>query len=84
MRTVEQIIDQMHHDSKLKELYSIAEQLELSLVEKLEVIDGVEFTSVTAFFAYPEDTVIMAVTTNTDRTQTVMDAIDKTLQQLDA
>lgn len=80
MNTVESVIKQTENDPQLAELYSIAESLEISLMEKLED-NGMVY--VMAYFDHQDKTAVLAVSQNTDRFTAIHEAIGKAIDELE-
>lgn len=66
-------------DDKLNELYSIASEVEISLVETTDE----DVTTVTAYLDYPDKIVVLAVSANSSRYEAVLEALTKGVECLE-
>jgi len=73
------VIKQTEEDPRFIELYSIAEDMQISLMEQ---ING-ELTIATAFLNYPDKIVVLAISQNEDRFTAVLNALENGIERLE-
>lgn len=76
---LDQVVKQTEEDPRFIELYSIAEEVEISLMEQ---IDG-GITIATAFLQYPDKVVVLAISENEDRFTAVLEALENGIDRLE-
>lgn len=74
-----EVVKQTEEDPRFIELYSIAEEVEISLMEQ---IDG-NITIATAFLNYPDKVVVLAISENEDRFTAVLEALENGIDRLE-
>lgn len=72
-------IESMLTDPRMQELYELAEQMELSIMQTID--DGLFI--VTAFFDYPEKRVVLAISQGDDLYSATLKAISNAVDRMD-